>query len=210
MNADSRGIPRGQCTVCSCACNGYSGGESGLKCLNCAHPPGKHVNLSSAASSGSLGPSQLQAAAVPPDQSISSSSGSHPSFTLGPRCQVPGCTQEAHFDLNTRSEYSFCLQHQMAFPQLQTWALTNYEDPGATFSPFQPQPLSLDPTSSLVPPQSLVSLPQQQQPVPQYGVQDTLSSQSVPNFAALQSSPQQTPWQPPQAPQGPPPLQARK
>ena len=225
MNADSRGILRGQCTVIGCFCNCYSGGESGFKCLICNHPPAKHENLtnplSSVASTSTSphGPSQLQAASVPPDQSISVNasltSASHPSFALGPQCQVPGCTQGAHFDLNTRSEYLFCLQHQISLPHLQRLALTRnedyYEDPGATISPFQPQPLSMSPPSSFVPPQPLavVSPPPQQQQVPYVGP-GTLSSQSVPNLATFQSGPPQSLWQPLQAPQGPPPPQARK
>ena len=59
MSVDSRGIKRGQCMAPSCGCVGYSaGGDSGMKCIGCGHPPGKHYKLSSLPS-GSQGSSTL-------------------------------------------------------------------------------------------------------------------------------------------------------
>lgn len=43
---DSRGVSRGRCTMALCFCSEYQGGTAGLKCFGCAHPPGKHLNLS--------------------------------------------------------------------------------------------------------------------------------------------------------------------
>ena len=43
-NKDSRGIVRGQCTLCHC--DSYAGGTEGLKCYRCKHAPAQHENLS--------------------------------------------------------------------------------------------------------------------------------------------------------------------
>ena len=56
MSVDSRGIKRGHCMACGCV--GYSGGDNGMKCITCGHPPVKHHNLSSLPS-GSQAPSTL-------------------------------------------------------------------------------------------------------------------------------------------------------
>ena len=44
MSFDARGVRRGRCTVCRC--DVYDGGEAGMKCVRCGHPPGKHQNSS--------------------------------------------------------------------------------------------------------------------------------------------------------------------
>lgn len=46
MSTDSRGIQRGRCNNGACGCDKYMGGSTGLKCMRCKHPPGKHENLS--------------------------------------------------------------------------------------------------------------------------------------------------------------------
>ena len=43
MSVDSRGVLRGQCQACSC--DAYDGGDKGLKCVGCGHPPARHMNL---------------------------------------------------------------------------------------------------------------------------------------------------------------------
>ena len=44
MSADARGILRGHCQACTCGA--YAGGDRISECVDCGHPPGKHVNLS--------------------------------------------------------------------------------------------------------------------------------------------------------------------
>lgn len=120
MSTDARGIPRGQCQTCSCGA--YSGGNKGLKCLDCGHPPGKHENLSSSASlakqtpfpTASLLPRPAPRLPVP--------------FTTGPQCQLPGCMREAHFDLNSSTQYSFCRDHMDASGLMNTMHL-DYGEP---------------------------------------------------------------------------------
>ena len=173
-----------------------------MKCLACNHPPGKHENLTnptSPSSSAASLPGPSQAAAVPPDQSISASTlslsgASQPSFSVGPPCQVQGCTQEAYCDLNTGSQYSLCQQHMTSLPaDFRTMSLMGYGDEydstGGTISPpntFQPQTLSMNPTSAWPSPQA-----QPQQPQVSYGAPGVLGSQSTPNFATVQRAPQQ-------------------
>ena len=40
---DSRGVVRGRCTFRECLCKCYDGGKAGMKCVNCQHPPVKHL-----------------------------------------------------------------------------------------------------------------------------------------------------------------------
>ena len=44
VSTDARGILRGHCQACTCGA--YAGGDRILECVDCGHPPGKHVALS--------------------------------------------------------------------------------------------------------------------------------------------------------------------
>ena len=52
---DSRGVRRGRCTTPGCLCDGYNGGNEMKKCHLCAHPPGKHANMDSPATTSHRG-----------------------------------------------------------------------------------------------------------------------------------------------------------
>lgn len=184
MSADSRGILRGHCQACNCGA--YSGGEKGFKCLDCGHPPGKHVNLSTSAPSSTTtgqvrNPPQPQA--VPSIFSLASSlardapptsvSSLPTTFAIGPQCQVPGCSEEAHFDLNLMKQYPYCEDHISVgslTPQLHNAHIdpleygepldypATYPQVAATngsaqlispFHPYQPPPNAAPPLSSL-------------------------------------------------------------
>ena len=115
MSVDVRGVLRGQCQACGC--DAYNGGDKRLKCLDCGHPPGNHVNLSAGPPKQSPPRPQIS----PPTASLrpprlQSSAYTVPSppaafATGGPRCQLSGCTREAHFDMNSLKEYPFCTDH---------------------------------------------------------------------------------------------------
>lgn len=101
-----------------CGCAGYDGGSEGKKCMDCNHPPAKHVNLSSA-SSGQTHASPAPAPALMSAVSFTSpSSGDSMTRSLNmtnpqdPKCQYPGCSQEAHFDMNSRTQFQFCQAHE--------------------------------------------------------------------------------------------------
>jgi len=199
MSADSRGILRGHCQACNCGA--YSGGEKGFKCSDCGHPPGKHVNLSTSASSSTTRqvrtPPRPQA--VPSVHSVTSSLARvtpptpvprpPTTFAIGPQCQFPGCSEEAHFDLNLMKQYPYCKDHisvdsltlqlhnahidpleygeplnyPTSYPQV---AATNGSvQPGliSPFRPYQPPPNAAPPLSSL----SSQSTPNLMMPPPQ-------------------------------------------
>lgn len=67
------------------------------KCENCGHPPGKHLNLRSVTSSST--------------RSLSTAKSEVVSFLVGPKCAFSGCTEEAHFDLNTSTQGIYCQEH---------------------------------------------------------------------------------------------------
>ena len=122
-----------------CGCAGYDGGSEGKKCTDCNHPPAKHVNLSSSQNLGSI---------FSPVDSIYSSSGDNVTASLvdmtslqGPKCQYPGCSQEAHFDMNSCQQFQFCQAHKgmpvqgPPVPMDQTNAFSSPQPP-----PTQPPP----------------------------------------------------------------------
>ncbi len=145
MNTDSRGVVRGQCTVCA-DCSGYDGGDKGLRCVICKHPPAKHADLS-AGGSATVVRDHLVTAGVPsgpkssPDgkpqpqarapahrqasprlspQRSDREDAAHPHFTVGqdssrPGCQMPGCSRNARRDLNTGDEYPVCSGHMQDY-----------------------------------------------------------------------------------------------
>ena len=96
MKADARGVLRGQCQACSCGA--YDGGDKGFKCVDCGHPPGRHMNLNATAS-------------LPPQLQPSVYTGPSTTEAVATQCQFPGCTREAHFDINSLKQYSFCRDH---------------------------------------------------------------------------------------------------
>ena len=86
-NLDCRGILRGGCVACSCDC--YDGGSAKMKCKNCGHPPGKHMNLTK-------GPESISPKLE---------------FSSGLRCLSPGCREDAYFDPNTGVQGGLCRTH---------------------------------------------------------------------------------------------------
>ena len=85
MSVDARGILRGQCQACSCS--GYSAGDKGLKCVDCGHPSGRHINLSISAMTQP--PPQPQI--VPPTNSLWAQPQSSAHTAPGPPAVHPQC-----------------------------------------------------------------------------------------------------------------------
>ncbi len=178
MNTDSRGVVRGQCTVCA-DCSGYDGGDKGLRCVICKHPPAKHADLS-AGGSAAVVRDHLVTAGVPsgpkssPDgkpqpqaraaalrhssprlspQRSDREDAAHPRFTVGqdssrPRCQMPGCSRNARTDLNTGDEYPVCSGHMEDY---LAHGITNTHISAGTLVDFSPPNPGAGPTASLHP-----------------------------------------------------------
>lgn len=123
-SVDSRGVQRGRCT--SCSCDGYDGGSELKKCVKCAHPPGKHQNMTQASGSSAVGSavamptsSVTSVLAVSPtspsstddDSLFTDSTVSMPTSPVYPPCAFPGCSAETYFDLNTGFQSAYCQQH---------------------------------------------------------------------------------------------------
>ena len=111
MSVDSRGVLRGQCQACSC--DAYDGGDKGLKCLDCGHPPGRHVNLNGGPPTQRPPRPQIPnpTASLPPRLQPSAFTSPSTTAAVAIQCQFPGCTREAHFDMNSLKQYSFCRDH---------------------------------------------------------------------------------------------------
>ena len=172
---DKQGILRGRCTVCSCT--EYVTPKDKLRCKNCNHVPTKHevvrvgqihdvndslcsdnedeVEWESVVSLDSAGQFNLRSTNVveawssawsdPGGDDFSGSSIVESSGFL--YCQIPGCSDVASFDLNTRQYTSiYCYNH------LSTVPVTNAVSNVPSVSP-QPDMTSLAVTS---PGQSLV------------------------------------------------------
>ena len=107
MNVDARGVLRGQCQACNC--DAYDGGDEGFKCVDCGCPPGRHVNVNAGPPTQSPPRPQVS----PPTASLQPSAYTGPSTTaaVATQCQLSGCTREAHFDMNSLKQYSFCRDH---------------------------------------------------------------------------------------------------
>lgn len=172
MSTDARGIPRGQCQTCSCGA--YSGGNNGLKCLGCGHPPGKHENLNLSASPARQGPPKqtpFPTTSLLPRPQFSAPRQPVP-VTTGPQCQFPGCTREAHFDLNSSTQYLFCRDHMDAGSLMNTMHL-DYGEPMSYYAPPTYPPVATP----------VHSIP------PHYTTPPSLASQSTPNLPATGSYP---------------------
>ena len=108
-DVDSRGIRRGRCN--DCPCDGYSGGEIGLKCVTCGHFPAKHENLTSPDSAAAHNP-----VVAPVSPRISTTANEQSFGTLGPCCRVQDCTVEAYYDLNVSRQFPLCYEHLTTLP----------------------------------------------------------------------------------------------
>ena len=181
MSADARGVLRGHCKACPC--NGYSGGPAGLKCVKCSHPPGKHEKLSTSGStptSSSASDQDVAGQQIPLQSSPKPSSqpqavlpglkSSPPmptsSFVIGPQlCQVPGCTAEADFDLNTSIQHKLCQEHRKNLPHgLQSSYVTDNDEYGETLPGSSPTTDQVQPL-----PAGLFDTPSLQLPLPSRG-----------------------------------------
>ena len=138
MNVDSRGVRRGGCEVCSCV--GYDGGTELKKCVNCGHPPGRHVNLDNqVVATVTTSPASNSISMQPPPATQADANVSHggpfsvlSSFfgglfatkktqshhimdgikvTPATGCAAPGCNRPVDFDANTGKEYGCCREH---------------------------------------------------------------------------------------------------
>ena len=97
---------RGGCTACGC--DSYDGGSEKKKCVNCGHAPGKHQNMTSTGSiSSPVDTSTVSTVFMP--SSLTSDSTS----PIAAVCAVPGCTEEASFDLNTGIQSKYCDKHDL-------------------------------------------------------------------------------------------------
>lgn len=113
-NTDARGTLRGACSACGCG--GYDGGSAGRRCTSCGHPPGRHQNLS-----------------MPPGQSTISAPSA--SFSISPKCQYPGCTNDVLYDMNTNQEYLYCQSH-VGQPHPSPFQTLGSSRSTGSFSPF--------------------------------------------------------------------------
>lgn len=123
----------------SCTCDGYDGGSELKKCVNCAHPPGRHQNMNTGVSSLRRSilltspdlspPAPTDDVSVPSAASLEvapSSSSSNSTVLLSPvyQCDYPGCVEETPFDPNTGEQLSaYCDEHfkmaALSYTQLQ-------------------------------------------------------------------------------------------
>ena len=175
MSVDSRGVLRGQCEACSC--DAYDGGDKGFKCLDCGHAPGKHKNLST-------GPpiqrpprpqSPPPTASLPPRLQPSVYTAPSTTEAVATQCQISGCRREAHFEMNSLKQYSFCLDHINSVSSLPSHLNCVHLDPMEYG----------EPVSYLAPPtHPPVAIPVQSFSPPHHTTQPTLSlaSQSTPNL----------------------------
>ena len=181
MSVDVRGILRGQCQACSC--DAYDGGDKGFKCLDCGHPPGRHVNVNAGPPKQS--PTRLQIS--PPTASLQPSAYTAPSTTeaVATQCQFSGCTREAHFDMNSLKQYPFCRDH-INVSSLPSYLSSVHFDP--IIDPMEyGEPVS-NPAPPTHPP---AATPVQSLSPPHHTTPPTssLASQSTPNLTKYTKSP---------------------
>ena len=177
MSVDSRGVLRGQCQACSC--DAYDGGDKGLKCVDCGHPPLKHVNLTTGPATQSPPRPQIS----PPTASLQPSAYRAPSTTeaVATQCQFPGCTREAHFDMNSLKQYSFCRDH-INVTSLPLHLGSVHLDPMEYGEPVSyPAPPTHPPAAT---PMQFLSPPHHTTPPT-----SSLASQSTPNLTKYTKSP---------------------
>lgn len=168
MSVDARGVLRGQCQACSC--DAYDGGDKGFKCVDCGHPPGRHVNVNAGPPTQSPPRPQISppTASLPPRLQPSAYTDPSTTAAVATQCQFPGCTRETHFDMNSSKQYSFCRDHINA--SLPSHLSSVHLDP-PTYPSVATPVQSLSPLHPTTPPTS------------------SLASQSTPNLTKYTKSP---------------------